>query len=331
MNPADFTDHEFDEQAAAWLVEREEGFEPEREKEFAAWRSADPRHDAALERAARIMGRLAELAPQTNFAPVVALATSKPRHARRLAWSALGLAAAAAVVLVGLRWRTELLSARAATASVAVADDTSVQRCVALNDGSIVDLNVGARMETHFDAQARRVTLTTGEAHFQVAHQSNRPFLVQVGRVTVRAVGTAFTVRIVDDRVDVIVTDGVVAVERAEASAPAVRAGERARITLGTDDESVQVDAIAPAAMQAELAWQERTKVFRDVPLREIVNQMNRRNRTQVKLADRETGDRAFGGVVALDRVELFVNLLVQEGDIVIEMRTAQLIVLRGI
>ena len=46
---------------------------------------------------------------------------------------------------------------------------------------------------------AREVTLTRGEAWFKVAHDKTRPFIVSAGRIRVRAVGTAFSVRRHDD------------------------------------------------------------------------------------------------------------------------------------
>src|SRR3546814_10056817 len=54
------------------------------------------------------------------------------------------------------------------------------------------------------------ITLEEGEAWFQVAHDAHRPFVVDVGSVRIRAVGTAFSVRRNPEGVDVMVTEGVV-------------------------------------------------------------------------------------------------------------------------
>jgi hypothetical protein len=47
--------------AIAWLTERDDGFSPEREREFARWLRADPRHPAAIARLEQTVGLLHEL------------------------------------------------------------------------------------------------------------------------------------------------------------------------------------------------------------------------------------------------------------------------------
>src|SRR5688572_634992 len=47
--------------AAEWLCEREEGFNPDRTRAFAAWCASDPRHAAAAARTERAMELLAEM------------------------------------------------------------------------------------------------------------------------------------------------------------------------------------------------------------------------------------------------------------------------------
>src|SRR5260370_1274200 len=59
------------------------------------------------------------------------------------------------------------------------------------------------------------VRLTRGEAHLAVAKDSSRPFIVTAGGVSVRAVGTAFNVRRVEQRVEVFVTEGKVRIDSA--------------------------------------------------------------------------------------------------------------------
>ncbi len=62
-----------------------------------------------------------------------------------------------------------------------------------------------------YDEGFRDVHLLQGEAHFSVAHDKNLPFRVFAGAGQIRAVGTAFTVYLKNDSVDVTVTEGSVA------------------------------------------------------------------------------------------------------------------------
>ncbi len=64
-----------------------------------------------------------------------------------------------------------------------------------LPDGSVVDLKPGAEIAVEFTPALRRVTLRAGAAHFAVVKNPARPFVVAVGDVEMRAVGTEYSVQ----------------------------------------------------------------------------------------------------------------------------------------
>lgn len=82
-----------------------------------------------------------------------------------------------------------------------------------LKDGSIVTLEraSGLTLAADFNRLERRLRLQ-GEAYFQVAHDTTRPFVVEVQGLEVKVVGTAFYVDNVTDptKVTVYVTEGKV-------------------------------------------------------------------------------------------------------------------------
>src|SRR6202034_3836256 len=93
-------------------------------------------------------------------------------------------------------------------------------RDVTLADGSIVSLNTNTIVETDLSRKLRQIYLRKGEAHFQVAHDRSRPFLVHAGDAVVRAVGTEFEVRLREDKhVEVLVNEGRVEVQAAPIAA----------------------------------------------------------------------------------------------------------------
>ncbi len=65
-----------------------------------------------------------------------------------------------------------------------------------LNDGSVVNLNTNSLMRVQLTPELRHVVLERGEALFKVTHDKKRPFDVDAGSTTVRAVGTEFSVRV---------------------------------------------------------------------------------------------------------------------------------------
>jgi transmembrane sensor len=79
-----------------------------------------------------------------------------------------------------------------------------------LEDGSIIWLNSNTEVKVDYSADLRRISLVKGEAHFEVAKDKNRPFEVYAGDRLVRAIGTAFSVYRLDDRIEVLVSEGKV-------------------------------------------------------------------------------------------------------------------------
>jgi transmembrane sensor len=215
------------------------------------------------------------------------------------------------------------------------------QQQIALNDGSVVNLNVSSEVSVRLTANERRVTLASGQAHFAVAHDTARPFIVTAAGVSVRAVGTAFSVRVGETGVEVLVTEGKVEVTRdaisteaaivapAAATASRLVAGERAVITREVSVANAPIERVSAQSLSAAVRWHSQVMTFSDLPLREAVVLFNRRNETQLVLPDEKLGGQKIGGTFAADQVEAFVRLLEKDGDVVAERRGTREIALR--
>ena len=323
--------------AAEWLCERDEGFAPGRAQAFAAWRAADPRHEAAVADTERAMELLAEMpavrapleariaATAREVAPVVRGGGFRPPM-----WAA-GLAAAL-VLAAGGWW----LAPERPTEPQRYVTAAARQQQIALNDGSVVNLNVSSEVSVRLTSNERRVTLASGQAHFAVAHDTARPFIVTAAGVSVRAVGTAFSVRVGDTGVEVLVTEGKVEVAREAAVISAVAAmpaqlvaGERTLVPRAAPVTTATVEQVSPEVLNAAVRWHSQVMTFSDLPLSEAVLLFNRRNDTQLVLADEKLGSQKIGGTFAADQVEAFVRLLEKDGDVVVERRGAREIALR--
>ncbi len=322
--------------AIAWLGERDDGFSPAREREFARWLRADPRHAAAVARLEQTLGLLGEMPAfraelNTAFdrtAPVVpfssapgvdAPARTARRWSRLLAW---GTVAAALVLGAIAGWRT-----LGHPAEIRYGTTVAGYERARLDDGSTLELNAATAVKVQFTADARRVQLEAGEAHFAVAHDTARPFIVSAGGIAVRAVGTAFNVRYASDGgVEVIVTEGKVAVGGVERVDPnalsgAVFLSAGQRIFLPKHAPLPAVEQVDPAALRAALAWQSLLANFAEAPLADVVARFNARSRVQLVLADPTLADRPIGGTFALDESEAFVRLLERDGEMIAERR----------
>src|SRR5690606_5816750 len=84
---------------------------------------------------------------------------------------------------------------------------------VELPDSSKAILNTGTLIRTRYSDTRRYIVLERGEAHFTVAKDAGRPFIVHAGGKVIQAVRTAFNVKLQsDNQVALVVTEGRVAI-----------------------------------------------------------------------------------------------------------------------
>jgi transmembrane sensor len=86
-----------------------------------------------------------------------------------------------------------------------------------LVDGSILKINTDSQVQVDYSDNVRKIRLLRGEAHFQVSHNANWPFEVYAGTRMVKAIGTAFSVQLSNDSVQVTVSEGRVDIAAAVA------------------------------------------------------------------------------------------------------------------
>ncbi len=324
---------------AAWLAQRDDGMTAAQLAEFALWHGADPRHAAAiarLEATWALLGQLREYRPEARMHPDRDL-LAKPRPALVFykPLTAVVVALAACLTLVAAWWWLKpatdpLVAPQYATTS------GGYQR-MTLEDGSVVELNADSEVRVNYTPAERRVRLLKGEAHFTVVTNRERPFWVEAGAVTVRAVGTAFNVRFDATQIEVLVTEGKVEVDQSAAHqqnpiaipATLLEAGQRLVILPENPAVNPVVEKIALTAMRDALAWQDLRLVFTDTPLGDAVAQFNKRNRVQIELADSSLFQVPIGGSWRAENVEVFVRMLASDESLIVERPASDRIVLR--
>ena len=315
--------------AAEWLVRHDRGLTPAQQDEFLSWLTASAAHRASFERHRRLWGdfnALAQWRPEHGTVPNPDL-LARHRRPSPWRWAAPALLAAAAVALL-LVWS----SANRAPNHATLAFEATTYRQETLSVGSVLDLNRGAHVVVQFTAAERRVLLVQGEAQFAVAKNPARPFVVRAGGVEVRAVGTAFNVKLAGPNLEVLVTEGTVHVSQqtvvvtptsmaagaAAGSAPsaapvvlaALTAGQRTVIPVAT---VIAPPVVVPASVP-EIArlldWQPRLLDFESTPLAEVVETFNRRNPQRLVIGDEELRALTIVASIRSDNVESFVRLL---------------------
>ena len=320
--------------AADWVLRSNAGEGAASQRELVAWLQKDPRHQEAYDRLSgtwAVFDR-AERAGATD--EILAKLRTRTRR-RRAGWQ---LAAVSAIVFGGAAlWIERSTPSRPpALPLVALPARPPSDSIRKLPDGSIVELNEHAEIAIRYESSVRRVLLLRGEALFRVEKEPARPFLVQAGSVEVRAVGTAFNVRLEEKAVEVLVTHGTVRVEDAvnrlslvpapdpvgDAAAAASEqdgvlvAGQRMVVTMPALDvpaearPEVRIASLAPEEIDQRLAWRIPQLEFGGMELAQAIALLNRHNRLQISTGDAATAKLRISGVFRSDNPEGFLLIV---------------------
>ena len=313
---------DIDEEAAVWIWRMDSAAVAGADRQgYEAWLRQDPRHRRAAAALSTVWNALDGLAEAKRDEKIATFAQTAKlpllHHPRRWWFAAAAVLAAVAVGTIWLQQGGELQT---------LATAVGQQRNVTLADGSIVTLNTNTIVETDLRRRTREIYLRKGEAHFQVAHDRSRPFLVHAGDAVVRAVGTAFEVRVLTDQhVDVMVDEGRVEVQapalppaspspgtnaRARRAAAttvrALNAGER----LSTASRDYAVTPITAEQMSSELAWREGAIIFDGQPLSEAIAEIERYTDARIVVSDPEIAGLRVGGRFRTGDVQEFFDAL---------------------
>jgi transmembrane sensor len=199
------------------------------------------------------------------------------------------------------------------------ATDVGEIRRVPLADGSIAAINTASAIDVDLKDHIRNIRIDRGEAWFQVAKDKARPFVVAAGRARVRAVGTAFSVRLRSGGADILVTEGEVEVWASGAE------GHRVRLTAGSrgfvaDNAAIEQGAAAPSAIDRALAWRNGKIDLIGDRLDSAVAEFNRYNRRQLIIADPAVAGERLDGIFRTDDPEGFAQAVKVSLDIEIDL-----------
>lgn len=270
-----------------------------------------------------------------------AIAVRQNRQRRRR--GQIAAAGATALLLAGLLWFSTSEGRHGGSSPPVV----SLPEQRTLPDGSLVEFRDGSEIAIDFGGAVRRVTLRNGSAHFQVAKNPERAFVVEAGGMEFRAVGTAFAVELTGTKVEMLVTEGRVAVERLSVasassspgavSAPApgrsdlVEAGNHVVVDLTMAGAAAppQITPLSPSESGEKLAWRVPRLEFNDTPLAEAIAAINRHSPVTLEIRDAELGSVGVSGVLRADNVEPLLRMLENNYGLRIDRREPGKILLR--
>lgn len=280
--------------AAAWHARLEGGPAADGDwQAFTAWLEADPLNraafdavDAAAAGAAAVLARHGDAA----FAPL-APPPAMPRFSARVF---LAMAGVAALVLAGVIARPDFFMPQDRDVISTAAGE---RRDISLADGSTVHLNTNTQIAVTMNGRARNVALEKGEALFEVARDTRRPFVVSVGDRNVRVAGTAFNVLRHGGRITVSVERGAVDVG-AEGTRDNVRLGVGDQFAAHEGARAYQVAKIDPAVASA---WRDGRAVFTNATLSAVASDLSRYYGRPIAVHDPQVAAIRFSGILKIE------------------------------
>lgn len=326
--------------AAEWLARRDRELSPAEQDAYFQWLREDAAHGAAiarLEESWRRLDALRQWRPTHSTAPNPDLLAPPRRRPRR--WFAPVALAAAAALAIATFFSSDLAKPQPAPRGATVLHPGPER--MALADGSLVELNTGAEIAVDFTPGKRAVRLLRGQAHFTVAKDPARPFVVTADAFQVRAVGTAFSVQVDETTLSVLVTEGKVQLDELQRGAidaiathslAPLAAGQEALVRidrLADPATRLRVRDLTPTEMENALAWQRMRLEFVDLALSDVVREFNRYNSRKLVIGDADTGSVRIAGSFRADNVEAFARLLDAAFEIDAEPRGSELILSR--
>ena len=325
--------------ALGWIarLQSDESSREDREG-FALWLAADPARRRAFDNMLALWGDLgsvrhlpdferAEIRPEKptpvgDLSDPSARPTEFPRAvvapaANNRRWLAGALAMAACLVAALLAWPLLTVDQPATYYQTALGE----QRTITLPDDSRVMLNTETRLRVNYSRGQRRVVLLRGEAWFGVSPDPSRPFQVDAGSARVTALGTAFNIYRQGGTADITVSEGVVRVTELDAPGgrPAQAETLHADQHLTADRQGLQPVETVDATRR--LAWQRGEIIADEMPLPELVREIQRYHPTRILIADHAVAAMTISGVFLLEKPEPILEAL----EVSLGVRVAEL------
>lgn len=317
------------EMAARWFALQEGGrLTPEQRAQLQRWLE-EPRHAEAYEEARRawaVFDGAPKDDPHLQALRRAALAAAPERGVLRAMVASTVLLLAAALLWTAWHFGPAYLlraNLRAHATSTAPGGDpvrsshyatgAHERLDVRLPDGTLVALNAATTVDVAYSGTERLITLSRGQAFFEVAHDAAHPFVVQTPHRRVTALGTQFEVEAASGLFQVTLVEGSVRVDNepdalASLSAPPTQVvltpGQALVARLGIEERVIKVD------VERRLRWRQGFIEFDNEPLGEAVAEIARYFPEPVVVRDPRVAQLRVSGLFRTTANDEFLSII---------------------
>ncbi|MFK3870836.1 FecR family protein [Pseudoalteromonas rhizosphaerae] len=182
------------------------------------------------------------------------------------------------------------------------------QKVVQLDDNSEIILNTNSAIKVNYTKQLREVVLLQGEARFNVAKNSERPFVVNTTQGTVTVTGTQFNISLYSDSATVSLFEGSVALTSNQA--------RKLRKNLSANQQaklfSTGIGAVSEFDAAVVNAWQRGQLVFYSAALSEVVAKLNRYRKGKIIITDDSVNNLQISGVFSINDPDAALEMITE-------------------
>jgi transmembrane sensor len=287
-------------EALDWVVRLKTGVPTRADVEaLQRWRERSPAHEQAFRKAARLFREVGIAAQELADAPLPAAARGlPPKVVARRALLGGAIAASAAAYLVarppmGLWPSLQELSADYRTAK-------GEQRKVAVMPDVSLQLNTQTSIALRSAENETRVELISGETSVAAALSATKSFVMLASNGRIAATKATFNARCLDGIVSVACLTGAVDVAQ---GGNTVRLRESEQVSYSSEG----IEAPAPVDLGQVTAWQAGLLIFRDKPLANVVEEVNRYRAGKIIITNANLRIRVVNGTFQINRLDDFV------------------------
>ncbi|GCC51235.1 DUF4974 domain-containing protein [Chryseotalea sanaruensis] len=205
----------------------------------------------------------------------------QPNQNKQTPWPYLRIAASVALIAISGFWAYQQFfsnTSRMTLASSAVVVKDS------LPDGTKVVLNKQTEMSIAYDAKKKKGRIKLkGEASFEIKHDAEKEFIVEVEELLIRDIGTVFNVEAYPESnlVEVSVQEGEVHFYTQQKEGIFIKAGSK-----GVYDKISKSFTLQQADTNV-IAYQTRQFVFEESDLQSVVDQLNAIYEKKIKISEK--------------------------------------------
>ncbi len=314
---------QLDIEAAEWIARLSGGpLTADQKQELNDWCNKSLAHKEALHSAAQLWADMDALTSLPDYLPAAAPSSSVRREkVRSFNFGAAYLSAAAVLIVLVIGWSSFFAQD---TQNIQLYETAiGEQKTVTLSDQSIATLNTNSILEVDYQAGERRIKLIKGEVLFDVAKDPLKPFVVYAGGNYVRALGTKFAVRFLEngtENVEVLVTEGTVAVAKTDSSKSSTQNDpvktiltHNQSVITREDSTEPSVTESDPGEMERRLSWATGILHFDGESLEEVVSEISRYTAYSVTIEAEDLRNIPIGGRFRIGETDALFEIL-QEG-----------------